>query len=95
MIDLATFINSSTGRTADIFKFDRRGHIRTGYFADIVVFDPAAYAPVADYIEPERLATGVSTLLVNGALVIDDGKPTGMAAGLPLRHVPPAASCIK
>ena len=95
VIDLATFINSSTGRTADIFKFDRRGHIRTGYFADIVVFDPAAYAPVADYIEPERLVTGVSTLLVNGALVIDDGKPTGMAAGLPLRHVPPAASCIK
>lgn len=38
-IDLATFINSSTGRAADFYKLDRRGYLKKGYFADIVVFD--------------------------------------------------------
>ncbi len=92
-ISLAEFINSSTGRTADIFKLDRRGHLRKGYFADIVVFDPAAYRPRADYIRPAELTTGVRTLVVNGAVAIDQGKPTGLAAGRPLRHRPPAGTC--
>ena len=95
VIDLATFINGSTGRTADIFKLGRRGHIRPGYHADVVVFDPDAYAPVADYIEPERLTTGVRTLVVNGVVVIADGKPTGAAAGRPLRHIPRSGSCAQ
>lgn len=95
VIDLATFINSSTGRTADIFKLDRRGHIRPGYYADVVVFDPDGYTPVADYIEPERLTTGVRTLVVNGRIVVSDGQPTGVAAGRALRHVPPAESCAR
>ncbi|MDB5705288.1 MAG: amidohydrolase [Sphingomonas bacterium] len=92
-ISLADFINSSTGRTADMFKLDHRGHLRTGYFADIVVFDPAAYRPRADYIHPTELTVGVRTLIVNGAVAIDQGKPTGVAAGRGLRHNPPAGSC--
>ncbi len=92
-ISLADFINSSTGRTADMFKLDHRGHLRSGYYADIVVFDPAAYRPKADYINPEVLTEGVRTLLVNGAVAIDGGKATGEAAGRPIRHVPTAGSC--
>jgi N-acyl-D-amino-acid deacylase len=92
-ITLADFINSSSGRTADYFKLDRRGHLRTGNFADVVVFDPAGYRPKADYVNPERLSEGVRTLLVNGRLAIDDGKPTGIAAGRALRKTPPAGTC--
>ncbi|MDB5694972.1 MAG: amidohydrolase [Sphingomonas bacterium] len=92
-ISLADFINSSSGRTADRFKLDRRGHLKSGFFADIVVFDPDLYRPKADYIEPERLTEGVQTLLVNGAVAISAGKPTGVAAGRPLRKVPRAGSC--
>jgi N-acyl-D-amino-acid deacylase len=92
-ITLADFVNSSTGRTADYFKLDRRGHLRSGNFADVVVFDPAGYRPKADYVNPERLSEGVSTLLVNGTLAIDGGKPTGAAAGRALRKTPPAGTC--
>jgi N-acyl-D-aspartate/D-glutamate deacylase len=92
-ISLADFINSSTGRTADMFKLDHRGHLRSGYYADVVVFDPAGYRPKADYINPEVLTEGVRTLLVNGAVAIDGGKATGTAAGRPIRHVPTAGSC--
>lgn len=92
-ISLADFINSSTGRTADTFKLEGRGHLRPGYFADVVVFDPDSYRPKADYLHPTELTTGVTTLLVNGALAIDGGKPTGTAAGRAIRHTPTPGSC--
>ena len=92
-ISLADFINSSTGRTADTFKLEGRGHLRPGYFADVVVFDPDGYRPKADYLNPTELTTGVTTLVVNGTLAIDGGKPTGAAAGRAIRHIPTAGSC--
>lgn len=94
-IDLATFVNSSTGRTADFYKLDRRGHLKAGYFADIVVFDPQAYRPRATYIEPTLPSEGVRTLLVNGVAVIDGGKLTGKAGGKALRHRTPQGSCAR
>lgn len=85
-ISLADFVNSSTGRAADFYKLDRRGHLKAGYFADVVVFDPKTYRPRATYLEPTLLAEGVRTLIVNGALAVDGGKLTGKAAGQPIRH---------
>lgn len=72
-ITLARFIRQSTGRTADILKLDRRGYVRPGWFADVVVFDPRTYAPRSDYQRPDELAEGVNTLLINGQLAIDGG----------------------
>ena len=90
VISLATFIRQSTGRTADIYKLDRRGYLRSGYFADVVVFDPAAYAPRADYVRPRELSAGVQSLFVNGALALDNGRATGISAGRALlRPRPP------
>lgn len=92
-ITLAEFINSSTSRTADWFKLDRRGHLRSGHYADVVVFDPNRYRPKADYSHPDVLAEGVKTLIVNGAIAIDAGRPTGIAAGRGIKHTPTAGTC--
>jgi len=92
-IDIATFINSSTGRTADFYKLDRRGHLKPGYFADIVVFDPATYRPRATYLEPALTSEGVRTLIVNGTAVIADGQLTGKAGGKAIRHRATAGTC--
>ena len=90
VISLANFIRQSTGRTADIYKLDRRGYLRAGYFADVVVFDPVGYAPRADYARPRELSAGVRKLFVNGALALDDGRVTAAAAGRALlRPRPP------
>lgn len=90
VIDVATFIRQSTGRTADIYKLDRRGYLRAGYFADVVVLDPAGYAPRADYVRPRELSVGVKKLFVNGALAVDDSQTTGTTAGRALlRPTPP------
>ena len=93
VIDTAFFIRHSSGLTADIFKLDRRGYLRNGYFADVLVFDPNRYAPKADYVHPAVLSEGVRELFVNGAAAVDDGKPTGATAGRPLPHTPPAGTC--
>ena len=93
VIDLKTFIRQSTGLSADIFRLDRRGYLRPGYFADVVVFDPARYAPKADYVRPRELSVGVQTLLVNGAVSVQDGKLTSVAAGRALKHTPTAGTC--
>lgn len=78
---LARFIRRSSGQTADIIGLDRRGYLKDGFFADIVVFDPEAFAPNATYSSPRELSSGVVHLLVNGQRVIADGKATGTLSG--------------
>jgi N-acyl-D-aspartate/D-glutamate deacylase len=93
VISVGEFIRSSTGRTADRFQLDRRGYLRAGYFADVVVIDPERYAPRADYLHPRRLSVGVDDLWVNGQRVIRAARLTGVSPGRMLLHTPPAGSC--
>ncbi|WP_445191587.1 N-acyl-D-amino-acid deacylase family protein [Sphingomonas sp. Tas61C01] len=90
VIDLAAFIRRSTGLTADIYRLDRRGYLRPGYHADLVVIDPDRYAPGADYVHSTVPARGVVALFVNGRLALADGAATGIAAGRVLLRPTPA-----
>ena len=58
-----------------------RGALKPGYFADVVVFDPATIADRATFETPAQYATGVAQVFVNGVQVLRDGEPTGAAAG--------------
>jgi N-acyl-D-aspartate/D-glutamate deacylase len=89
VIDMPTFIHQSTGRTADIYRIDRRGYLRPGYFADVAVIDPAKFAPRADYIHPRELSVGVNKLFVNGVLAVDNSQTTGATAGRALLRPAP------
>ncbi len=93
VIGLDEFIRSSTARTAQIFRIEKRGQLAPGYFADVVVFDPARYAPKADYVHPQVLAQGVDELWVNGRQAIHAGQVTDEAAGRVLLRATPAAGC--
>lgn len=93
VITMEEFIRSSTGRSADIFRLDRRGYLRKDYFADVAVFDPARYAPKADYMHPRVLSQGVEELWVNGRPAIYAGQLTDEAPGRVLLHVPTAGTC--
>ena len=90
IIDLGNFIRQSTGKVADIYGIEERGYLKSGYFADVLVFDPGGYAPRADYVNPRELATGVSALFVNGALAVENSNPTGTTAGRVLLRPAPA-----
>lgn len=93
VLTVRQFIERSATLTADSFGLKGRGHLARGAFADIVIFDPAHYRAKATYDAPERLAEGVRTVLVNGQLAVDDGRPTGIAAGRALPRTPTAGSC--
>ena len=93
VLTTAQFIRRSTGLTADILGLDRRGYLRPGYFADVVVLDAAAYRPKADYLHPAVLSVGVIDLWVNGELAVDAGQLTDALLGRVLSHVPTAGTC--
>ncbi len=93
VISLAQFIRSSSALTADTLGLEGRGHLRPGYHADVVAFDPARYAARATYAKPYELSVGVVSVVVNGQLAVDQGRPTGINAGQPLLKAPRAGSC--
>lgn len=93
VISLASFIRSSTSFSADTLGISRRGRLQPGYFADLVVFDPANYAPRATYVKPEELSTGVMATVVNGELVVDRGVLTNQLPGRPLLRQPTQGDC--
>jgi N-acyl-D-amino-acid deacylase len=70
---------------ADNLSLKDRGRLREGAFADVVVFDPNTIQDHATYQAPHQLSTGVSYVVVNGKMAIDDGKATGAATGRVVR----------
>jgi N-acyl-D-amino-acid deacylase len=87
------FVRRSTALAADTLGLKNRGRIREGDYADVVVIDPARYAPRATFLEPRTLATGVVDVVVNGRIELEDGKLTGVLAGRVLRKTPTPGTC--
>ncbi|HWA91111.1 MAG TPA: D-aminoacylase [Rhizomicrobium sp.] len=80
-LTLEDAVRKLTGLPAGNLSLADRGLLKAGYYADVVVFDPATVADRATYAKPHQLAVGVEDVLVNGKLALDGGKPTGAASG--------------
>ncbi len=85
VISLQEAIRRLTGLPAANLGLDRRGMVKEGYFADLVVFDPETTTDRATYENPHQYATGVKHVLVNGVRVIENGEHTGAKPGRALR----------
>ena len=85
VITLAEAIRRLTALPAANLKLDRRGRLAPGYFADVVVFDPARIADHATFTQPHQYATGMVHVLVNGTPVLRDGEHTGAMPGRVVR----------
>jgi len=85
LIPLEEAIHRLTGLPAANLRLSRRGRLLPGYFADVVVFDPARIQDHATFLQPQQYATGVSHVLVNGVPVIQDGEHTGAKPGQVVR----------
>ncbi|MEL7540920.1 MAG: amidohydrolase family protein, partial [Pseudomonadota bacterium] len=86
VLTLAEFINQSTRLTAETLQLCQRGALRPGYYADVVVFDPHTFGPLADFSNPAELSEGVVHLFVNGAQAIQNGQIEPQLHGRPLRR---------
>jgi N-acyl-D-amino-acid deacylase len=85
VIPLGEAIRRLTALPARNLRLQRRGTLATGYFADIVVFDPDTIQDHATFDNPHQYATGVVHVLVNGTQVLRDGEHTGARPGRVVR----------
>jgi len=84
-LSLAEAIRKLTSLPAANIGVRERGQLTEGYFADVVVFDPATIQDHATFAEPHQYSTGVSHVFVNGAQVLKDGEHTGATPGRVVR----------
>ena len=81
VIPLPEAIRRLTSLPAGNLGLDRRGLLKGGYFADVVVFDPNEIADRATFEKPHQYAVGMKHIFVNGRQVIKDGAHTGDKPG--------------
>jgi N-acyl-D-amino-acid deacylase len=80
-ITLAEAVRRLARLPADNLELDHRGRIEEGYYADVVVFDPATVADRATFEEPHQYAAGVRDVIVNGRAALRDGEFSGELPG--------------
>jgi len=84
-LTLEDAIRKFSALPAQRMRLTDRGVLKTGMWADIVVFDPATVRDLATFEKPNQLSQGMEYVLVNGVPVIDQGKETGALPGKVLR----------
>ena len=85
LIPLEEAVRRLAALPAQNLRLDRRGRLASGYFADVVVFDPAAVRDTATYAQPHQYAEGVHDVFVNGVQVLRAGEHTGARPGRVIR----------
>lgn len=85
-IRLEEAIRRMSSLPAQKFNLRDRGMIREGMAADVVIFNEKEVGDVATYSNPHAYSKGFVYVLVNGAVVVDKGKHTGVRSGNVLRR---------
>jgi N-acyl-D-amino-acid deacylase len=81
VITLPDAIRKLSKLPATNLKIQKRGELKVGNYADIVIFDPATVQDHATFAQPHQYATGVMDVFVNGVQVLKDGEHTGAKPG--------------
>lgn len=82
---LADAVHRLSQLPATNLSIRQRGSLKPGFYADVVMFDPATIADHATYDQPAQLATGVENVWVNGVQVVRGGRHTGATPGRVVR----------
>ena len=73
MITWEEAINKITGRPAEKFGIKKRGFVKIGNYADIVIFNPEIISDMATINKPYQYPIGIDCVLVNGNIALEDG----------------------
>ena len=85
LLTLEEAIRKMTSFPAARAGLQARGILRPGMKADLVLFDPETVGTRATYVDPNHYADGIPYVVVNGELVVDEGKITDARPGVVLR----------
>jgi N-acyl-D-aspartate/D-glutamate deacylase len=86
LLRLEDAVRKMTALNASKLGLRDRGLLREGFFADITVFDPQRVIDRSTYENPFEYSEGIDYVIVNGEVVLDQGKHTGKRPGKVLRH---------
>lgn len=81
VLELREAVRRMTSLAARQFNIERRGILREGYYADVVVFDPATVIDRATFEKPHQYPAGIEYVIVNGVLTVTPAGHTGARAG--------------
>jgi N-acyl-D-amino-acid deacylase len=81
LITLQDAVHKLSKLPATNLKLSKRGELKVGHYADIVIFDPATVTDHATFDKPHQYSTGMIAVFVNGVLVLKDGEHTGATPG--------------
>ena len=81
ILSLSEAIRRLTSFPAETLRIQKRGRLKIGHYADVVVFDPTTIQDHATFADPHQLSTGMIHVFVNGDQVLADGKHTGATPG--------------
>jgi N-acyl-D-amino-acid deacylase len=85
VLTLPQAIHKLAALPAATLSLSERGLLRQGFFADVVVFDPAKVQDHSTYQRPQQLATGVGDVWINGVRALRHEVATGAASGRAVR----------
>ncbi|MEO7311042.1 MAG: D-aminoacylase [Chitinophagaceae bacterium] len=85
VLSLEEAVRRMTSLPAQKFQLKDRGLIKAGMAADIVVFDEKTVADLSTFDNPHQYSTGFQFVVVNGKLVVENGKHNGVRSGVTLR----------
>jgi N-acyl-D-amino-acid deacylase len=88
LVRLEDAVRKMTSLNAAKIGLVDRGLLRPGLFADVTVFDPDSIIDHSTYLDPFRYGTGIVHVVVNGEIVLEQGRTTSARPGRALRHVP-------
>jgi N-acyl-D-amino-acid deacylase len=81
LISLQEAIRKLSALPAQSLKLQKRGVLKAGYYADVLIFNPNHIEDPATYPNPRQYASGMDDVFVNGKQVLDEGKFTGFMPG--------------
>ena len=86
LFPLEAAIQKMTSKPAKILKLEKRGRIKKGYYADMIIFEKGKFIDKASFDNPKQLATGLDWVLINGTPVINKGGLTDNRTGYVLKR---------
>ncbi|SLN77847.1 N-acyl-D-amino-acid deacylase family protein [Oceanibacterium hippocampi] len=86
LMSIERAVHKMTALAAETFRLSDRGRIAEGHFADLVLFDPKSVIDTATYEAPETRAAGIRMVVVNGTVLLEDGKIHKLRPGKVIRR---------
>jgi len=86
LLSLEEAIRKMTYKAAEAMNLKERGLLKTGYFADITIFDPKTVEDKGTFVDPIQFPVGIEYVLVNGKVAMEHGEHTDVLNGRVVRN---------